>query len=96
MGDDRLNSLDNDFGDRFTVVRRPKLTYDDYGTNASALPPTIEVATELVPAEQARNDALARIEGKLDAVIEALIGLQRRIESIDAVIARILMRHLLR
>ena len=93
MGDDKLNSLDGDFGNRYTVVRKPRLTHDDYGTNASALPPTIEVATELVPMEQARYDAIARIEGKLDALIEALIVLQRRVESIDAVLARVVTRH---
>ncbi|HYS56400.1 MAG TPA: hypothetical protein VER58_21790 [Thermoanaerobaculia bacterium] len=97
MGDDKLNSLDGDFGDRFTEIRRtPNGKGDDYATQVYRLPPTIEVATELVSPEQIRNDALARVEGKLDAVIEALIVLQRRVESIDAVFAQVVARHLLR
>lgn len=79
----------SNFGEDIRAIRLiPTPECDDYGTKASA-PPTIEFATELSNSEQGRNDAIARIEGKVDAVVEAVIGLQRRIDSIDAVIARI-------
>jgi len=83
----------NDFGEDIRAIRLIRVPEcNDYGTKAS-FPPTIETATELVSAEQLRNDAIARIEGKLDAVVEAVIALQRRIESMDAVMARIIANY---
>ena len=92
MNRDGLQSV-SDFGNDLRAIRGiPILTCDEYATKVSGLPAIIEIATELVTPQQIREDALARIEGKLDAVIEALIALQRRIDSIDAVFARIVAR----
>jgi len=92
MNRDGLQSV-SDFGHDLRAIRGiPILTCDEYATKVSGLLATIEIATELVTPEQIREDALARIEGKVDAVIEALIAVQRRIDSIDAVFARIVAR----
>ena len=83
----------NDFGEDIRAVRLIRVPKcNDYGTKAT-YPLTIEVATELVGPEQIRVDAIARIEGKLDAVVEVMHTLQRRIESIDAVLARLVANY---
>jgi hypothetical protein len=83
-----------DFGDDIRSISLiPAPVRDDYGTRASALYPAVEIATELNNAEQIRADALARVEGKLDALVEGVVGLQRRIDSIDAVLARIVAQY---
>jgi hypothetical protein len=70
-------------GDRTVdLIRDQVFAFDEFGTYGSRRSkPAIEVATEEVP----KDNTLRRVERKIDA-------LQRRIESIDRVLARLINR----
>src|SRR6266508_234519 len=81
-----------EFEDRIIRVPRiPLFAFDEYATRASAIPPTMEIATDgegiEVVSEEATEEVLVRealmhMEKKIDAAIDAIVALQRRIESI--------------
>lgn len=90
-----------EYGDQTTFrLRGQEFMVDDLNTVASvptpSLPP-LELPAEVpsdLPAEapvEAKSE-LARVEEKLDAVLRNLDALQRRVDSIDAMIARVLTR----
>ena len=80
-----------EFGDRtIGMMELQTFTLDDYGTRA--LPPTPVIATITEPLAAPNADPLARIEHKLDLMLNAITALSRRIDSIDETIARILNR----
>ncbi len=91
-----------ELGDRIIRVPRiPLFAFDEYATRASAIPPTMEIATDgegiEVVSEEATEEVLVRealmhMEKKIDAAIDAIAALQRRIESMDVVLARFLTR----
>jgi hypothetical protein len=72
-----------EIGDRTAgLIRDQVFAFDEYGTYGSRRPkPVIEVSVEKVSGD----DTLHRVERKIDA-------LQRRIESIDRVLARLINR----
>jgi hypothetical protein len=76
-----------DFDETRTMIRH-QFTFDDYGTRAAAISPGIEVADENPPS----HDALTRIEDKLHDVLRSIATLNRRIDSIDTVLARLVNR----
>ena len=91
-------SGDNDdvfeYGDQTTFrLRDQEFMVDDLSTVASVPVPDLP-ATD-VPADPPPPPAptdLARIDQKLDAIVHAIEALQRRVDSIDAMIARVLTR----
>src|SRR4029078_4597316 len=76
-----------DFDETRTMIRH-QFTFDDYGTRAPAITPGIEVANENPPS----RDPLTRIEDKLNDVLRSITTLNRRIDSIDAVLAKLVNR----
>ena len=78
-----------DVGDQ-TVgqIRNQVFAFDEYGTIVSSLVTTATEVGEEVPAES----TLRRVEQKLDAASRTIAALQRRIESIDRVLARLINR----
>ena len=89
-------SGDNDdvfeYGDQTTFrLRDQEFMVDDLSTVASVPVPELPPA-ETPAAPPPPPPDLARIEEKLDAVLQTLEALQRRVESIDAMIARVLTR----
>ena len=70
-------------GDRTVGLMRDQVfAFDEFGTSGSRRPqPAIEIATEEIPGDS----TLRRVERKIDA-------LQRRIDSIDMVLARLINR----
>ncbi|MGN6185061.1 MAG: hypothetical protein ACTHQM_15570 [Thermoanaerobaculia bacterium] len=64
---------------------------DEFGT--VVLKPGQEVSVEETPVEAAPSeDPLVRIEQKLDTALRQLHSLQQRLESLDATIAKVLLR----
>jgi hypothetical protein len=74
-------------GDRTVdLIRDQVFAFDEYGTYGSRRPkPAMEVAVE-VPGE----NTLHRVERKIDTAMRGIAALQRRIESIDRVLARLI------
>ena len=79
-----------DIGDRTVGVMRDQVfAFDEFGTFGSrAASRGIEIAVEKVPGD----DTLHRVERKIDVAMRAMSALQRRIESIDRVLARLINR----
>ena len=87
MGDEKDDVFE--YGEKTTFrLRDQEFLSDDYGTVMNV--PTPEVPAPPPPDET--KSELARIEEKLDAVLHGLETLQRRVDSIDAMIARVLTR----
>lgn len=62
---------------------------DDYGTYAGqSISPTIEIVVESAYS----GDPLVRVEKKIDAALVAINRLQKRIDSIDAILAVVVNR----
>jgi hypothetical protein len=76
-------------GDRTVeLIRDQVFAFDEYGTYGPGnRRPAIEVAVE-VPGENTLN----RVERKIDVAMRGIAALQRRIESIDRVLARLISR----
>jgi hypothetical protein len=76
-----------EIGDRTVGLMRDQVfAFDEFGTYVSpAATAAIEIAAEETPAD----DSLHRVERKIDASMRAITALQRRIESIDQVLARV-------
>ena len=89
-----------EYGDQTTFrLRDQEFMVDDLNTIAMVptpeLPPVEEAPTAEIPVEAPPAEAkseLARVEDQLDAVLHAIEALQRRVDSIDAMIARVLTR----
>ncbi|MGZ4780222.1 MAG: hypothetical protein ACXV5L_13575 [Thermoanaerobaculia bacterium] len=79
---------DFDFGDETSTMIRPRPVLDDYETLAAAITPGIGVASEKAPS----HDPLTRIEDKLNEALRSITKLNQRIDSIDAVLARLVNR----
>ncbi|HEY3052450.1 MAG TPA: hypothetical protein VGK04_03580 [Thermoanaerobaculia bacterium] len=79
-----------DIGDRtIRVVRHHMPAFDEYGTLAAATTPaTIEIAVEHTPPP----DPILRLEQKIDGVMRTIAALKTQIDSIDAVLARVINR----
>ncbi len=78
-----------EFGDRTVgLLRNQTFAFDEFGTRVASAP-TLEMAVEIMPEEAPLPGALARIEQKVDAAINAILALERRINSIDSVLARL-------
>ncbi len=75
-------------GDRTILqLRNQPFALDDYGTMVTpGSSPAVE-GSDALPA-----DPLQRLEQKLDAALRAIEALQRRLDSMDAAIARALSR----
>ena len=91
-----------EFGDR-TVLQLRNQTFapgqEEFGTVISTPPapeperPQASLATVAIPLPaEAVEDPMVRLELKLDAALQAIAHLQQRIESLDATLARLLMR----
>jgi hypothetical protein len=78
-----------DVGDRTVeLIRDQVFAFDEYGTYGPGTPrPAIEIAVE-VPGE----NTLRRVERKIDIAMRGIAALQRRIESIDRVLSRVINR----
>jgi predicted lipid-binding transport protein (Tim44 family) len=83
---------DEEFG---TVVLRP--------AKPAAAPATIEAPADAAPAPASASasddvpapeaaDPIVRLEQKLDTALQMILSLQHRIDSLDATLARLLMR----
>jgi hypothetical protein len=76
-------------GDRTVgLIRDQVFAFDEYGTyGPGTRRPAIEIAVE-VPGE----NTLRRVERKIDVAMRGIAALQRRIESIDRILARLINR----
>jgi hypothetical protein len=81
-----------EIGDRTVGLMRDQVfAFDQFGTYVSPAATTeIDIAGEETPAD----DTLHRVERKIDNAMRAIAALQRRIESIDLVLARVVNREL--
>jgi hypothetical protein len=79
-----------EIGDRTVgLMRDQAFAFDEFGTCVSpAATAEIEIAAEETPAD----DTLHRVERKIDHAMRAITALQRRIASIDLVLARVVNR----
>lgn len=79
-----------DFGDHTVGLLRDQVfAFDEYGTyGPAAATAAIEIAAEEVPGD----DTLHRVERKIDDAMRAITALQRRVESIDVVLAQVINR----
>jgi len=81
------NSKVFEFGDRTVGLMRDQVfAFDEFGTYIS---PGVTAEIEIAAAETASDDTLHRVERKIDAAMRSISALQRRVESIDAVLARV-------
>lgn len=81
-----------EFGDRTVgVLQLQTFNVDDYGTRAS-LSPVISDAAEPVAKEGPGEDTLARIERNVELALGGIQALLRRIDSIDATLAKLINR----
>ena len=82
------------YGEQTILKMQDQLfTIDDYGTRVgdqmeTTTAPAVVVASEAEPLA----DPLVRIERKLDAALRSLEALQKRIDSLDATVAHLVMR----
>jgi hypothetical protein len=79
-----------EIGDRTVGVMRDQVfAFDEFGTYGTrSASRAIEIAVEKVPGD----DTLHRVERKIDGAMRAISALQRRIESIDRVLSRLINR----
>lgn len=71
------------------VLRNQPFAFEEYGTrDSTSISPLIATATE----EPQSGDPLVRVEQKIDAALGAIKTLQKRIDSIDAVLAVVINR----
>ena len=76
-----------EIGERTVGLMRDQVfAFDEFGTYVS---PTASPAIEIAAEEVRGDDTLRRVERKIDAAMRAITALQRRIESIDVVLARV-------
>ncbi len=71
------------------LIRDQVFAFDEFGTYGPGSPkPVIEVSVEIASGD----DTLHRVERKIDDAMRGIAALQRRIESIDRVLARLINR----
>jgi len=79
-----------DIGERtLRVMRDQPFALDEYGTRAGQ---SISPAFEVVVEDSQSSDPLVRVEQKIDAALGAIKTLQKRMDSIDAVLAVVINR----
>jgi hypothetical protein len=82
-----------DIGDRTIFqMRNQRFDVEEYGTIVNVphrRDPLVASATEIAPEPAA---PMERIEQKLDAALRALDALQHRVDSLDALLSRVLHR----
>lgn len=75
------------------VIGQPPQDDPEMGTQIIAPTRRTDVATATVPTAAAvSDDPLVRIEHRLDELTRAMMSMQRRLDSIDAALARVLAR----
>ena len=76
-----------EFGDRTVGLMRDQVfAFDEFGTYIS---PGVTAEIEIAAKETPTDDTLHRVERKIDAAMRSISALQKRVESIDAVLARV-------
>lgn len=81
-----------EFGDR-TILQMRNQDFEiaeEYGT--VVLQPGAAAPEETPAAETLPDDPIARLEQKLDAALRMINSMQHKLESLDATLARLLMR----
>ena len=74
------------------VMSEQAFALDDFATRAGGKPLPLPVAVEAEEIVAASSDPLLRIEEKLNIALAAISALQRRVDSIDETLARLISR----